>query len=107
MNIKEQFKNDKEWYINNWDWFINGTYGEEPYKKAQEEYQEAQTMTEGRKAQALRRIVINGFTNLVKTELDCSYGHAQKTIVDVIGQPMLDNWTKYLVEYELKETLGL
>lgn len=102
MNKKQEFLRDKDWYITNWDWYINGSYGEEGYQQALREYNEAQRKTEGRKAQTLRRIVINSFTNLVATELDCSYGYAQKLIVDSFTTNELDKLNKQFIS-ELDE----
>jgi len=94
MGKLQDFKNELDWYLDNWDWILNGTYGYEHYQNYKRQYEEAKTLTQGRKQQALRRIVINSFTTLVSIELGCSYGHAQKIIVKALGLPRLEKINK-------------
>lgn len=90
MTKKEQFKSELDWYLNNWDWIVNGNYGEKYCNKYRIQYNRAIELPEKSKQRALRSIIIQSFTELVALELDCSYGHAQKIIVDTIGLDKLE-----------------
>ena len=84
MTALEQFTRDLAWYKIQGMSLIDGTYGNDLFEDAKADYNRTMQLTPRRKAQNLRRIVINAFTSLVARELDCSYGHAQKTITQAI-----------------------
>lgn len=92
-SLKKQFESEQDWYIKNWDWVINGSYGFELYDNYKRQYKEAMTKKEASQKRALRSIVIQGFTTLVSKELNCSYGYAQKVIVNTINENYLRTLT--------------
>lgn len=95
--LKKQFESEKDWYLTNWDWVINGNYGFELYDNYKKQYKEAMTKKEASQKRALRSIVIQGFTTLVSKELACSYGYAQKIIVNTINENQLRVFTQQCI----------
>ena len=47
----------------------------------------------------LRSFVINAFTSYIAHDAQCSYGYAQKVIVDYLGTELLHNLNSELIDY--------
>ncbi len=78
-----------------WRNFIYGDYSKQDYLKSLEMQKE----TNKRK---LRKFVIFNYCSLVAREFNCSYGHAQKTMVNLFGLQSLESINDELIE-ELME----
>ena len=83
------------WAWDRWDWYLNGNYGYDGYQWLQNEIDRL-PVTEKRRKQALRRIVINGFVMMLINEFafdfdgGVSYGYIQKTIANTIPTEKLE-----------------
>ena len=88
-------------------WLDGSYHGEEAYRT-----NKAFLMMYHDKPNKLRSWVINQFTQFTATDAHCSYGYAQKVIVETIDSETLEKLNKELVEdaldlieYDLKEAV--
>jgi len=70
------------WSIDRFNDMLGGNYGEDHYKRyLRQVAQAATTLSYVR----FRSIAINAFTTMLSLEYGCSYGYAQRCLVDVMG----------------------
>ena len=81
--------------INIWRSFIYGDYSETDYRKALEMQKETNK-------KKLISYVIFSYCSLIAKEFDCSYGYAQKCIVNLFGKQSLESVNDALID-ELME----
>ena len=97
MSIKQQMKDAltlisgemSNYGYQIWNNFINGNYGMEDYRDCLI-YKNAEYKTQ-------RAFVISNYTKLLALEFNCSYGHAQKTIVGLFPKEKLVSITNEFI----------
>ena len=88
--------------------WLDGSYLGEEHYRANKEF----LLAHHDKPKKLRSWVINQFTQFTATDAYCSYGYAQKVIVDFIDRDTLEKLNDALIddaldriEYDLKEAV--
>ena len=98
MTIKEQMRSDlhqlrhelygskpesriEHWSVDRFNWMLNGDFGRNYYEHYLNALAHAVDTLSYRR---FRSIVINAYTTMLSLEYDCSYGHAQKCLVEII-----------------------
>ena len=91
--LEKGYFNNKltDYGINIWRHFIYGDYSEMDYRKALE-------MQKEKSKKKLISYVIFSYCSLIAREFNCSYGYAQKCIIDLFGKQSLESVNDSLIE---------